>query len=186
MTTRQRYVIDTNASRFTVKAFAGGMSAAMGHSPTIAIRDFHGEVCCCLENFQESTLEMRIVAASLSVDEDMAEEDREELERLMNEEVLKTSQHSEILFHSVEVKAAQVTGGMYLAEVQGELTLNGVTRSHTFGAHVVLQAKSLRASGDFRVRQSDYEIRLVSVAGGLLTLRDELKCAFSIVANLAE
>jgi hypothetical protein len=40
----ERFVVDSTASRFTVKAFASGMSAALGHSPTMGIRDFDGEV----------------------------------------------------------------------------------------------------------------------------------------------
>ena len=39
-----RYVIDGRSSRFTVRAFATGLLSAMGHNPTIGIRDFSGEV----------------------------------------------------------------------------------------------------------------------------------------------
>ena len=39
-----QYLLDKGASRFTVRAFAGGMLSAMGHNPTIAVRDFTGEV----------------------------------------------------------------------------------------------------------------------------------------------
>ena len=39
-----RYVVDAQASRFTARAFAGGPLSAMGHNPTFAIRDLHGEV----------------------------------------------------------------------------------------------------------------------------------------------
>jgi hypothetical protein len=40
----QRFVIEPKASRFTVQAFAGGLRAGSGHNPTIAIRDFSGEM----------------------------------------------------------------------------------------------------------------------------------------------
>ena len=42
---------------------------------------------------------------------------------------------------------------------------------------------SLRANGEFTIRQTDYRIKLVSVAGGALKLKDELKFTFDIVAN---
>jgi len=38
-------------------------------------------------------------------------------------------------------------------------------------------------TGDFSILQSDYNIALVSVAGGALKLKDELKFAFDIVAR---
>ena len=43
-TALDRYVIDGRSSRFTVRATATGLLAAMGHNPTIDIRDFSGEV----------------------------------------------------------------------------------------------------------------------------------------------
>ena len=41
----------------------------------------------------------------------------------------------------------------------------------------------LRASGEFTVRQTDYGIKPVSVAGGALKVKDELKFSFDIVAR---
>jgi hypothetical protein len=44
----------------------------------------------------------------------------------------------------------------------------------------------LRASGDFSLSQSDYAIKPVSVAGGALKVKDELKFDFEIVARRQE
>jgi hypothetical protein len=41
----------------------------------------------------------------------------------------------------------------------------------------------LRATGDFPLRQSDYEIRPVTAAGGTIKLKDELKLSFDISAR---
>ena len=41
-------------------------------------------------------------------------------------------------------------------------------------------------SGGFSLRQSDYNIKPVSVAGRALKLKDELKLAFEIVARKPE
>ena len=51
-TASNRYIIDGRSSRFTVRAFATGLLAAMGHNPTIGIRDFSGEM-----NFNPDKLE---------------------------------------------------------------------------------------------------------------------------------
>ncbi len=68
----------------------------------------------------------------------------------------------------------------------GDLTLHGVTRSQPIAARVALLGSMLRASGDFTLSQSDYNIKLVSVAGGALKLKDELKFSFEIVARRQE
>jgi hypothetical protein len=41
----------------------------------------------------------------------------------------------------------------------------------------------LRASGDFTLNQSDYQIKSVSVAGGALKVKDQLKFSFAMVAR---
>jgi hypothetical protein len=41
----------------------------------------------------------------------------------------------------------------------------------------------LRASGEFTLSQSVYNIKPVSVAGGALKIKDELKFSFEIVAR---
>jgi hypothetical protein len=41
----------------------------------------------------------------------------------------------------------------------------------------------LRASGEFSLLQTDFGIAPVSVAGGAMKLKDELKFAFNIVAR---
>jgi polyisoprenoid-binding protein YceI len=67
--------------------------------------------------------------------------------------------------------------------LDGELTLRGVTRSQPVAAKVTLKGDVLRATGDFSILQSDYEIRPVSAVGGTIKLKDELKLSFIISAR---
>jgi hypothetical protein len=48
---------------------------------------------------------------------------------------------------------------------------------------VLINGDTLRASGEFSVRQSDHEIAPVKVTGGALKLKDEVKCTFDIKAR---
>jgi hypothetical protein len=48
---------------------------------------------------------------------------------------------------------------------------------------VTLAGDTLRAAGEFSVRQSDYEIRPVSAAGGTVKVKDDLKLTFDITAR---
>jgi hypothetical protein len=41
----------------------------------------------------------------------------------------------------------------------------------------------LHVAGDFSVRQSDYEIKPVSAAGGAVKMKDEIKLSFDIIAR---
>ena len=44
----------------------------------------------------------------------------------------------------------------------------------------------MRASGEFSVRQSDYEIAPITAAAGAIKVKDEVKCTFDIVARKQE
>jgi polyisoprenoid-binding protein YceI len=72
------------------------------------------------------------------------------------------------------------------ATLNGQLTLHGVTQSQPITARVTPLGSMLRASGDFTLSQTVYDIKPVSVAGGALKLKDELKFSFEIVARRQE
>lgn len=177
-----RYVISSAASRFTVQTFAAGLLSALGHDPVIAIPDFSGEVELA-EDLAASSVHIAINAASLRVASEIKEKDRREIERVMHEQVLQSSQYPEINYECSSVSASESGEGQYWAALKGELTLHGVTRSQTVSAMVTIREDKLKASGSFSILQSDYEIEPVSVVGGTLKLKDELKFVFDIFAK---
>ncbi len=173
------YAIEAGMSRFTVRGFAGGLLSGLGHNPVVAISDFGGEVHWDPGDPKQALLHLRIRAASLAVQNDISDRDRREMERVMHEEVLETDKYAEILFESTAV-SANSSGRL---EIDGNLTLHGVTRRERLAAQVAVTGDMLRAFGDFAIRQTDYRIQLASVAGGALKLKDELKFTFDIVAR---
>jgi polyisoprenoid-binding protein YceI len=181
-----RYVIDSRASRFTVQAFATGMLARMGHNPTIGIRDFSGEMKFDPDKLEASGFHLLIKTASMSVLDDINDKDRREIERLMSQEVLEISKFPEVVYDASNITITRMADALYSAAVSGNLTMHGVTNSQTIPVRVALFGSMLRASGDFSLEQTDYNIKLVSVAGGALKLKDELKFSFEIVARKQE
>ena len=176
-----RYRVDPQASRFTVRAFAGGPLATVGHSPTFVVRDFRGEVDYDPEAPEASSLRLSVGAASLAVSDSMSDKDRREIERTTQEQVLETGRFPEITY---DCPASRVTAisPMQLT-LAGDLTLHGVTRPQTVSARVYLMGGTLRGQGEATVRQAEFDIRPVSVAGGMLKVKEELKIAFDIVAR---
>lgn len=63
------------------------------------------------------------------------------------------------------------------------MTIHGVTQSQQITAQVSVNDAELRASGELTVRQSSFGIKLVSVAGGTLKVKDDVKIAFDLVAR---
>ena len=113
----------------------------------------------------------------------LRDSDRRELQRVMNQEVLETIRFPEIAFESSQVKADRQKDDLYRLNVQGRLALHGEVNEHSFVAQVALGVDTARAYGEFKLRQTDYSIRIASIAGGTLRLQDELKFSFYVVAR---
>jgi polyisoprenoid-binding protein YceI len=184
--TNIRYAIDTRASQFTVQAFASGLIAAIAHSPKIAIRDWTGVVQMASGTLESASLKVRVKPASLEVLDELPDTDRRELHRVMNRDVLETAEFPEITYDSSEVTADKLKEDLYRLNVRGSLTLHGISNDQDFVAQASVGVDSVRAHGAFTLLQSDYNIRIASIAGGTLKLQDELKFSFYVVARKAE
>lgn len=182
--TKVRYVIDSKGSTFVIRAYATGLLSSFGHNPTIAIQDFQGEVQFTSEALDDASVRIVIQSASLTVTDDISSKDRQEIERRMHDEVLETDGFEEIVYECPRVSSVQkISDGQYAVTLNGDLALHGVTQTLPVSARVTIKGETLRAVGDFAVRQSDYEIRPVSAAGGTVKLKDELKVSFDITAR---
>lgn len=181
-----RYTLNPGLSRFKVQATASGLLSAFAHNPVILIPAFSGEVRFDPASLDSAYLRMVIDAGALDVSDDMNDKDREEIRRLMYEEVLDSGSYPELIYECSSVTGSSVGQSRFWLTLNGELTLHGVTRPQPVGATLAVDHKTLRASGDFSLRQSDYQIKLVSSIGGALKVKDELRCSFNIVAEKSE
>ena len=182
--TRARFVIDARRSKFTVQAFASGILAAMGHNPTIGIRTFSGEVEFDPETGAAGGLRLTIQSASLEILDDVSAKDRREMESAMKTDVLEVSRYPQITYEASAIAVTKLDISLYSAGLNGTLGFHGVTRGQPVTARIVDSGEMLRASGDFILKQSDYQVKPVSVAGGALKLKDELKFSFEIIARM--
>jgi polyisoprenoid-binding protein YceI len=182
-TSGARYRIDPSQSRFIVRAFAGGFLSAFAHDHTISIRDFEGEADFTYGTVEPASLRMTIKAGSLAVTDKVSDKDRQKIESTMRDEVLEVSKYPEIAFKSSSVSASKTAEGQYQARITGEITLHGASRPLTITAQLEFADKILRAKGAFALKQSVFGIKPVSVAGGTIKVKDELKFTFEIVAH---
>lgn len=180
-----RYIADASQSKFTVQAFSSGVLAAgFGHDPTIAIRDFTGEVRFTPNSFANASVRMTIKTQALTPIDDLKDKERQDMENLIHDSVMETARYPEILFQSTNITVTRITAGRYKARIIGELTMHGVTRTSLWiQAKAKVEGDSIRATGDFTLKQTDYNIKRVSIMGGALKLKDELKFTFDILAH---
>ncbi len=179
-----RYKLNAAQSKFTVQAFATGLLAGFGHNPTVAISDFSGEAQLVPESLTGASLQLLIYVNSLILLDEVKEKDRQEIERTMLNDVLEAQRYPEIIFQSKEITLTRIIAGRYKAKIIGDVTMHGITRNSIWiMAQIKLNGDDLRAQGDFALRQTDFGIKLVSVAAGALKLKDEVKFSFDLVGH---
>ena len=177
------YHIDPAASRFTVRAFAGGMLSGMGHNPTFLAGDLAGEAAFDPEAQRATLVRLKVGASSLTVTDSVSDKDRREIERMTSQEVLESAVYPEILFEASRIALTGGPGGPLQATLDGVLTLHGVSRPQQVVARVYPNGDALRAQGEATLRLTDFRIEPVSVAGGMLKVKDEVKLTFDLVAR---
>jgi polyisoprenoid-binding protein YceI len=116
-----------------------------------------------------SHIRFRVEAARLEV---MPEEHQAEVQHSMQARVLESSRFPEISFASEEIQAA----GDNAWRVSGKLQLHGQSRL----IHLSVRKMDGRYVGATVIKQTDYGIQLVSVAGGAVKVKNELKIDFAI------
>jgi polyisoprenoid-binding protein YceI len=180
------YVLDSGLSRLTAKAFVTGLLASMGHSPSFAIRQFTGEAKLRADAPEESSVRVVVQSGSLELSDQVSDKDRREIERTTRTEVLDTARFPEIIFEASNPSMSKGGEGFYWANITGKLTVRGMTQPQQISAQISVTESQLRANGELTVRQSSFGIKPVSVAGGTLKIKDEVKVTFDFVAHKKE
>jgi len=118
---------------------------------------------------------IEVRAGDLKVrDPNLSASKRDEVQmRMLSPQVLDTAKFQTITFESTSIEPA----GADRWNVTGRLTIHGQTKPVTFMA--------TRANGRYRgtatVKQRDFGIAPISIAGGTVKVKDELKVEFDIV-----
>ncbi len=180
------YVLDPDVSRFTARAFATGLLASLGHNPSFAIRQFGGEAKFSDEAPEQSSLRIVVQSASLELSDQVSEKDRREIERTLRNDVLEAARFPEIVFEASNPSLSKGSETLYWVNLTGKLTLHGQTQPQQITAQVSVTGDQLHASGEFGVRLSSFGIKPVSVAGGTMTIKDDVKVTFDFVARKKE
>ncbi len=178
------YRLVPEQSKFTVQAFAEGLFSAFGHDPILDIKDFTGEAQFVPGSFESASVKITIQADSIVLSNGVKEKDRLEMEQTMREQVLEIAKYPEIVFVSSNISVTRLAEGRYRARVIGDLTFHGATQKNLWiTSEVTVNGESLKAKGEFSLKQTDFGIKPFSAAGGTIKLKNELKFSFDIAAQ---
>jgi polyisoprenoid-binding protein YceI len=165
-------------SRFEVRTGTAGLLGFAGHDHVIGARAFDGRVVYYPANPAASRVEVTVPADSLEVVSPPDTAEIRQVTEVMRTQVLHVAQYPTIRFAG--------TGGATPAKgmrLQGELTLVGRTRPVQVDAMVQVTADTLRASGTFSVKQTDFGIKPYRGGpGGTVNVANEVTFVFDVIA----
>jgi polyisoprenoid-binding protein YceI len=118
---------------------------------------------------------VKVRAGSLTVlDPKLSADKRAEVQaRMLGPDVLDVEKYPEIVFEATSIEPAASNRWT----VVGRLTIHGETRSTT----VPVPEKNGSYTGSVVLKQRDFGIRPISIAGGTVKVKDEIRIEFDIV-----
>ena len=164
--------IDTDRSVLTIHVYKTGLFSAFGHNHEISAPIQSGA-------FSETPpeVELSVDARKLRVlDTDVSDKDRGQIQATMlGPQVLDSEKFPEIHFQSKQVERV----GEDKWVLRGDLALHGQTRP----VEVKVERQSGRYFGNVELKQRDFGIAPVSVAGGSVKVKNEVRIEFQIVGR---
>jgi polyisoprenoid-binding protein YceI len=177
------YQLNPAQSRFMVHAYSTGPLWFLGHNHHVAIREFSGQIQATQGTLTPASLEMNVRANSLAeTGANFTAEQRRIIDGAMREQVLEIEKFPEMSFRTTSVTATQTGQNEFDARLTGDFTLHGVTRPIEIPAHVLVNGKTIHATGKFSIRRSDYNVKTHSVKWGTVRVRNKVNFEFDIVA----
>jgi polyisoprenoid-binding protein YceI len=179
------YAIDAERSRAAIAVGkAGALAFAAGHTHEVLASAITGVVNVETARLAQSTVQLTIDTAALRVTgKGEPAEDVPEVQRVMlSDKVLDVHRYPTIAFESTGLTVDKQTPTAADLALAGQLNLRGVTRSLTVPVHVEFTPDTLTCRGHLRVKQTDFGITPVSVAG-VVKVKDALDVEFTIVAR---
>ena len=167
--------IDTQRSALVIHVGKAGLFSAVAHEHWVTAPIASGTV-----NDAGATSSVRFVvdAATLRVrvDENLNAKDLTEVQSNMQNKVLESAKYPHIVFESTRIQGV----GADAWRVYGNLTLHGATRPVT----VDVKHENIAYVGMIRVKQTDFGIQPIRIAGGVVKVKNELEIRFQVFTKV--
>lgn len=178
------YTIDLSQSRVTATLTQEGFIARRYSTHRVEVKNFSGKVEVSERDESRIAVEVEAEAKSLTnADEGMTEFERREFHNVLNNLALESDKFPKIKFVSVSVSDARKSGETRAFTLNGDLTLRDATKRVSFPVTVTIAKDQLRATGEAKLKQTDFGIAPYSGKLGLIRIGDEVKIDFAIVAK---
>jgi polyisoprenoid-binding protein YceI len=177
------YTVDAGKSSVVIHVGKEGVFSFAGHEHLVTAPRLQGKVLAAPDDPSRCVVTLSFETAALRVPETGEPEgDAAKVqEAMLGPQVLDASRFPTVTFKSRTVTGKASAAGAYDLGITGDLSLHGVTRSVVLPLRVEVSGDTLKASGHLVLRQTEYGIKPVTVAG-VVKVKDALTIDFAIVA----
>ncbi|HJP91647.1 MAG TPA: YceI family protein [Pyrinomonadaceae bacterium] len=180
----ESYGLDASRSKFIAHAHRGGLLWFKGHDHLIGVPEFTGEARLDPNLLANCSLQITAKTASMAeTSSDFTDAQKKIINKELHDIVFLPDQYPEIIFKSTSVSGKVDGNNQYDLKIEGNLTLNGVTRPIKIPTKVIVSGNDLRAQGEFGIDRSDFKVKATSAVHGLVRVRDHVDFTFDIVGR---
>ncbi len=182
----EAFVVDSAASSLRISVGRAGLFSFAGHEHEVLATAIEGRIVANPEEAARSWVELRFETSGLKVEGkgEPAGDAPKVQAKLAGPEVLNVARFPEVTFRSTAVEARQAPDGSWNLRVTGDVTIKGVSRSLVLPLRVQMAEGVLTATGQTVLKQREFGITPVSVAG-VVKVKNELALDYKIVARVA-
>jgi len=167
-------------STFTLEVFKTGLMAGKKH--LLFFEQYEGEIDYNTQHVEDSKVRLTVQAGSVTCkDTWVKREDRKKIVDFALNDMMAASLYPQLTFVSTRILTK--SKGMY--EIQGDLTLRGISKPIVFQAAVkpVSDGLRLEIDGDARISHKDYGLKPISKFGGIIGTKDLMLLRFLVWAE---
>lgn len=177
------YTFDARMSEINIILKQDGLMGRRYPTHRVVAKSFSGKIELPPD---ETKMAVEVIAETkmlINADEAMSDFERKEFHASLRGPILEADKFPAIKFTSVSVTGLQKIADARSFTLNGDLTLHGVTKRMAFPVNVTIREGELRATGEAKLRQSDFGVKPFEKGLGLIKVGDEVKVSFSIIAK---
>jgi polyisoprenoid-binding protein YceI len=185
MATAASFQVDSTRSRAVIAVGkTGAFSFIAGHTHEVVATRLTGIIRVDRDAPTDSSVRLEIDTRALTVTGkgDPPEDVPKVQEAMQSAKVLDVARFPSIRFESTNVTVKSQTAATLDLTVGGRITLRDITRAVAVPVHVAFENGALTANGILSIKQSDYGIKPVSVAGAV-AVKDALAISFTVIGR---
>lgn len=181
-------------SEIRILVYKGGYLSALGHNHVIYTREARGHVEVNADRLSQTQIRLSFPVTSLVVDDPLIrQEEGADFPGEVSASDIEMTRHNMLTkvfnakdYPDIHIASNRISGEPSALWLDLDVTINGQTRQILAPVKLNIDDQTLTASGQFVLKQTDFEIEPLSILLGAIEVKNELVVKYRFTTLLAE